>query len=135
MYEKFVFPYTKELTDYALKKTGKKVSLHMCGSTYSIWKYLSRYELNELSLDNIVDLKRAVEELGSLIPIAGNVDPVQVVMNGTKEEIFQAVEFCINTGKQAEKGYHLATGCDIPERTKPEQIDYFMEAARKSSNI
>ena len=34
LYEKFVFPYTKELTDYALEKTGKKVSLHMCGATY-----------------------------------------------------------------------------------------------------
>ena len=31
LYEKFVFPYTKELTDYALERTGKKVSLHMCG--------------------------------------------------------------------------------------------------------
>ena len=64
MYEKFIYPYTKELTDYALKKTGRKVSLHMCGSTYSIWKYLRQYELNELSLDNIIDLERAVEELG-----------------------------------------------------------------------
>ena len=57
MYEKFIYPYTKELTDYALKKTGRKVSLHMCGSTYSIWKYLRQYELNELSLDNIIDLE------------------------------------------------------------------------------
>ena len=28
MYEEFVFPYTKQLTDYTVKKTGKKVSLH-----------------------------------------------------------------------------------------------------------
>lgn len=51
-------PYTKQLTDYTVKKTGKKVSLHMCGNTYSIWKYLVQYELNELSLDNIIDLQR-----------------------------------------------------------------------------
>ncbi|MCI6535851.1 MAG: MtaA/CmuA family methyltransferase, partial [Lachnospiraceae bacterium] len=87
MYEKFIYPYTKELTDYALKKTGRKVSLHMCGSTYSIWKYLRQYELNELSLDNIIDLEKAVEELGEYIPIAGNVDPVEIVMNGSKKEI------------------------------------------------
>lgn len=130
MYEKFIYPYTKELTDYALKKTGRKVSLHMCGTTYSIWKYLRQYELNELSLDNIIDLERAVEELGEYIPIAGNVDPVEIVMNGSKKEIFQAVEHCVNIGKLAKKGFHLATGCDIPETTAPEQVDYFMEAAR-----
>lgn len=131
MYEKFVFPYTKELTDYALEKTGERVSLHMCGSTYSIWKYIGQYELNEISLDNIVDLERASAELGEHVPIAGNVDPVEIVMNGTREEIFRAVEHCIQIGKKAKKGYHLATGCDIPERTDPEKIDWFMEAARQ----
>lgn len=130
MYEKFVYPYTKELTDYALQKTGKKVSLHMCGSTYSIWKYLCKYELNELSLDNIIDMERAAEELGEFIPIAGNVDPVEVVMNGTKEEIEEAVWFCIAAGSNAKNGYTLATGCDIPDTTKPEQIEFFMDAAR-----
>lgn len=131
MYEKFVYPYTKELTDYAVQKTGQKVSLHMCGETYAIWKYLRQYNLNELSLDNIIDMKRAMDELGADIPIAGNVDPVQIVMNGTKEEIERAVGECINIGKKSEKGYHLATGCDIPELTNPVQIDYFMEAVRK----
>lgn len=130
MYEKFVYPYTKELTDYALEKTQKKVSLHMCGKTYSIWKYLRQYELGELSLDNIVDLGRAVEELGDHLPIAGNVDPVDIVMNGTKEEIKEAVWGCIRTGVRARKGYVLATGCDVPDMTAPEKIDYFMEAAR-----
>lgn len=133
MYEKFIFPYTRELTEYTFKKTGKKVSLHMCGSTYSIWKYLCQYELNELSLDNIIDLNRAVEELGDDIPIAGNVDPVEIVMNGTREEITRAVWNCIEIGKRAKKGYTLATGCDIPELTRPEQVDYFMEAVRNYS--
>ncbi|XCP86688.1 uroporphyrinogen decarboxylase family protein [Roseburia hominis] len=134
LYEKFVFPFTKELTDYALEKTGKKVSLHMCGTTYSIWKYLRQYELNELSLDNIIDLERAAKELGDAVPIAGNVDPVEIVMNGTKEEIYEGVKACISVGKSAKKGYHLATGCDIPETTLPQKIDWFMEAARECGN-
>lgn len=131
MYERFVYPYTKELTDYAFEKTGEKVSLHMCGKTYSIWKYLCRYELNELSLDNIIDLERAAEELGNLIPIAGNVDPVEIVMNGSKEEVFQAVKACIETGRKAKKGYVLATGCDVPDTTDPLHIDWMMEAVRR----
>ena len=131
MYEKFVFPYTKEITDYALLKTNERVSLHMCGKTYSIWKYLCQYELNELSLDNIIDLERAVLELGNEIPIAGNVDPVEVVMIGGRKEICQAVKSCIEIGKKAKKGYVLATGCDVPDTTDPQKIDWVMEAARE----
>lgn len=130
MYEKFVFPYTKELTDYAFEKTGYKVSLHMCGDTRSIWKYLGQYQLNELSLDNIIDIKRAADEIGSEVPIAGNVDPVSIVMKGTKEEIFADVKRCVELGSKAKKGYTLATGCDIPETTDPKKIDWFMDAAR-----
>lgn len=130
MYREFVYPYTKELTDYTLQKTGFKASLHMCGNTYSIWKYLGEYQLNELSLDNIIDLKRAAAEVGSYVPIAGNVDPVGIVMNGTKAEIFLDVNRCIDEGRVAKKGYILATGCDIPETTNPRQVDWFMDAAR-----
>ena len=130
MYEKFVFPYTKELTDYAYEKTGHKVSLHMCGDTRSIWKYLGQYQLNELSLDNIIDIKQAADEIGSEVPIAGNVDPVSIVMKGRKEEIFADVKRCVEIGSKAKKGYTLATGCDIPETTDPQKIDWFMDAAR-----
>lgn len=131
MYEQFVFPYTKEMTDYALLKTNERVSLHMCGKTYNIWKYLCQYELNELSLDNIIDLERAVLELGKQIPIAGNVDPVEIVMNGGRKEIHSAVKSCIEIGEKSEKGYVLATGCDVPDTTDPLKIDWLMEAVRE----
>ena len=130
MYETFVYPYTKEVTEYAFEKTGHKVSLHMCGKTYRIWEYLVKYKLNEISLDNIVDLGLAAQELGESVPIAGNVDPVGVILQGTKEEIQEAVYECIRKGEKSRKGYTLTTGCDIPETTDAEKIDYFMAAAR-----
>ena len=34
MYEKFVFPSTKALTDYTFQKTGERAALHMWGKTY-----------------------------------------------------------------------------------------------------
>lgn len=130
MYERFVFPYTKELTDYAFEKTGRKVSLHMCGKTYSIWEYFRQYPLNEISLDNIIDLDRAAEELGEYVPIAGNVDPVEAILYGGREDIVREVQRCIAAGKKAKRGFVLASGCDIPETTPAEKIEWLMEAAR-----
>lgn len=130
MYEEFVFPYTKEITDYTYRISGKKVSLHMCGKTYAIWHCFRQLCVNEISLDNIIDLKRAAGELGNTVPIAGNVPPVDVILYGTKEEIFRSVKQCVQEGREASKGYTLATGCDIPFQTAFEKIDWMMDAAR-----
>lgn len=131
-YKEFAYPYMKELTEYAAS-LGQKPSLHMCGKTYSIWKYFREYPLNEISLDNIIDLERAVEELSDAVPITGNIPPVEVMLNGEKEDIFEAVKHCISIGKKAKKGYTVATGCDLPVSTDPRKIEYMMEAVREFS--
>lgn len=129
-YREFAFPYMKELTDYAYKISGKKPFLHMCGKTYPIWKYFRELQLESISIDNIIDLNRAREELSDVLTVAGNVPPVDVVMDGTKEEIYESVKQCMDIGKQMEKGYVLATGCEVPYGTEPEKVDWFMEAGR-----
>lgn len=131
LYGEFVFPYTQELTDYVHKVSDKKVSLHMCGKTYRIWDYFKKLCVNEVSLDNIIDLKKAAAELGEFIPIAGNVPPVDVVMSGTKADIFQAVGTCAEALKHAKQGGVLSTGCEIPFGTEVQKIDWFMEAGRQ----
>lgn len=130
-YGEFAFPYIRELTDYVYEQGKKKGSLHMCGETYRIWKYFRQLTVNEISLDNVIDLERAVNELSDAVPIAGNVPPVDVVMDGTRDEIFAAVRKCIKLGRHAKMGYRLSTGCEVPMHTPPEKVDWFMEAANK----
>lgn len=130
-YKRFVYPRMLELTEYARAKTGMRVSLHMCGHTRCIWDCFKDYQLHELSLDNLVDLAEAAQVLGPFVPLAGNVDPVEVMLKGTREEVFESVERCIAAGLQSACGFTLATGCDIPDSTNPEKVDWFMEAARR----
>ena len=129
-YREFAFPYMKELTDYAYEVSGKKPFLHMCGKTYPIWKYFRELQVGSISIDNVIELERAREELSDVLTVAGNVPPVDVVMNGTKAEIFESVRQCMKIGKQMKKGYVLATGCEVPYGTAPEKVDWFMEAGR-----
>ena len=68
--------------------------------------------------------------MSDVLTVAGNVPPVDVVMNGTKEEIFESVKQCMDIGKQMGKGYVLATGCEVPYGTEPEKVEWFMEAGR-----
>ena len=131
-YKEFVFPYTKEITEYAYERTGYKASLHMCGKTYGIWKFFKQYQLHEISLDNIVDMKRAAEELGECVPIAGNVDPM-LIYEGRFDRVKSEIEKCIEIGRGAKAGFTLATGCDIPNDTDPKKVDEFMRLVMECS--
>lgn len=130
-YREFAFPYMKELTDYASQICGRKPTLHMCGKTYRIWEYFRQLQIDSISLDNIIDLARARDELSDAVRIAGNVPPVDVIMCGTKDEIFASVRQCLTVGREMKKGYILCSGCEIPYGTDPQKVDWFMEAGRK----
>ena len=133
-YAKLVFPYTKELVDYVFEKTGKKPGLHMCGNTVGIWPYLKQLNVASLSLDNVIDLKKAKEEFEDSFCIMGNVNPVVIISQGTKEEIEMDVRRCIHTMGRCKNGFAIASGCQIPIGTPRENVEYFIEAVRKYSD-
>lgn len=129
-YREFAFPYMKELTDYAYEVSGRKATLHMCGKTYRIWEYFRQFQIDSISLDNLIQLSRARDELSDVLRIAGNVPPVDAIMRGTKEDIFDSVRQCCAIGREMKSGYVLCSGCEIPYGTDPKKVDWFMEAAR-----
>lgn len=130
IYEEFVFPYMQELCSYIYTKTGVSPSLHMCGNTVKLWKYIRQLQIGSLSIDNLIDLENAKEELGSQFAIVGNVPPIDVIMLGSREEIFESVKKCVEAGKDTPKGYTIAPGCNIPLETQLQKIDWFVEAGR-----
>lgn len=130
MFREFVKPYLKDITEYAVERAGKKPSFHLCGNSYKIWDDIASLKFSVFSIDNVMDLELAKREIGDKIAIMGNVDPVDVILRGDKEKIFDAVEKCINQGKNTPKGYYLSPGCSLSLKTPIENIDYFMDAAR-----
>ena len=132
-YARLVYPYTKELVDHVYAKTGKKPGLHMCGNTEPIWPYLKQLNVASLSLDNIIDLGRAKEVFQEAFCIMGNVDPVRVISQGTREEIEENVRRCIRTMGRCKNGYVVASGCQIPIGTPRKNAEYFVDAVRKYS--
>lgn len=129
-YKEFVKPYTIELIEF-LHDKGKSVSYHICGQTINIVKDMMETHADILSLDNVVDLKKAKELVGDHVCIAGNVDPVGVMMIGTPADVMEAVLINYRDMYDSPKGYLLASGCDIPDAVPAENIDAFMQAARQ----
>ncbi|MGO5052552.1 uroporphyrinogen decarboxylase family protein [Lachnospiraceae bacterium LCP25S3_G4] len=129
-YKEFVLPYMKEIVTYGNQKTAYQSMLHMCGDSRRLWPILKEIPMGSFSVDNVIELNEAVEEMGQQFMIIGNVPPVEVIMNGEQEEIAQSVKVCIKKGASSQKGYIVAPGCNIPYTTELRNIDWFVEASR-----
>ncbi|MBG9986040.1 uroporphyrinogen decarboxylase family protein [Facklamia sp. DSM 111018] len=129
-YEQFALPYTEEVVKY-LKEKKKNSSLHICGNTSRILSLMADTGIDCLSLDQKVDLEQAKKEVGHRLILLGNVDPVAVLQNGNKKEIYQAVKACFESAGESPKGFIIAPGCDLTYDTPAENIQYFVEVAKK----
>lgn len=129
-YIKFVKPYTIELVNH-IHTLNSEAGYHICGNTTKILSEMVNTGVDLLSLDSAVDLEFAKQTVGNKICLVGNVDPVNVVFLGTKEQIFDAVKNCFIKGFNSPNGFIIATGCDIPSKTSLENVDAFMAASRK----
>ncbi|TJX13735.1 uroporphyrinogen decarboxylase [Tissierella creatinini] len=128
-YREFVKPYASELNETIVEAGGVNV-MHMCGDISKTIHDIVETGGAMLSIDNVVDMEFAKNEVGNQLPLLGNVDPVGVLLHGSKEEVFEAVKETIRKGYDSPKGFILASGCDITQNVLVENIDAFMEASR-----
>jgi len=135
-YRDFVAPYHKELVEYfKAKKVG--VTTHICGTTYPIYEDLIACGFSTVSfdLDQQADPKLYVDQLARFMEIArgrvvaiGNVDATRFEKT-TKEAMFADVRRCVDTAAR-HSAFILSTSCEIPPRSDPEAVKWFMDAAR-----
>lgn len=125
----FSLPYLKQNIQRITEKTGSAPGIHICGKSKDIWMDVVDAGISNFSIDDIEDLEEAKAIMGDRVLITGNVPPVDVVLLGTKEDIFASVKESIRKGHDSKKGYILSTGCQIPMNTPIEKVEMFMQAA------
>lgn len=129
-YTEFVLPYTMELMDNIHAHKGM-VCYHICGDTKRIIGEMVKAKPDMISIDNRVPLAFAKEVISPYMPLVGNVDPVEAMILGTPEEVDEAVKKCIQDAYDSQNGYILCTGCDLNGAVPLQNLEAFMNAARK----
>lgn len=129
-YLEFALPYTIELMD-TIHEAGGMVCYHICGDTTNTVADMATSGCDMVSVDNIVDMEHLKNVAGDRLPIVGNVAPIDYFIQGTPEEMDLAVKRCIQKSWDSPKGYILASGCDLSGNVKLENVEAFMDAARK----
>jgi MtaA/CmuA family methyltransferase len=135
-YRDFIAPYHKELVEYfKAKKVG--LTTHICGTTYPIYEDVIQCGFSTVSfdLDQQADPTLHVDQLDRFMQVArgrvvaiGNVDATRFE-KATKEEIHAEVKRCVDTAAR-HSAFILSTSCEIPPRSDPQVVQWFMEAAR-----
>lgn len=132
-FKEFGQVYLEKTINGIYKITGNKPALHICGKTKHLWNDIGNMNLSIFSLDNCEDIGELKEAIGEKMCIIGNVDPVDVIRNGSIEEIHKEVENCIHKASDSPRGYFVAPGCQIPVGTPKENIKALTDATRKYS--
>jgi MtaA/CmuA family methyltransferase len=136
-YREFIAPYHKELVEhFKAKRVG--VTTHICGTTYPIYEDLIQCGFTTISFDldqqadpalHVDQLRRFVEVSKGRAVAIGNVDATRFERT-TKDAMYADVKRCIDTAA-AGSAFILSTSCEIPPRSDPEIVRWFMDAARE----
>lgn len=129
LYEEFVWPYEKRLID-GIHKLGAAVRLHICGNISAILEKVALLECEIADIDYPVPVSEARAKMGPKQILLGNIDPVSVLQDGTREQIYKAVERC---HKEAGSNFIVGAGCEITCGTAIENVKILKEYA--SSHI
>ena len=129
-FKEFFVPYIKQAVERMNKFQGS-TGIHICGHTRDRWEEVIGTGVSGFWVDNCESLQELKECYGDKVAISGNVPPVDVLKNGTFEEIDQAIKKCIIEAGDNPRGYNLCPGCTTPVDTTKENMIAFMNAAAK----
>lgn len=126
----FEKPALRQLIANLTDITGHCPALHICGRTSPLWDDLADLDISAFSVDNCESLEEAKMRMGVKFPIMGNVSPVDAMLNGSVDDVIEAVKSCLRQGADSKNGYTLDTGCQVPIGTPRENIYAYIYAAR-----
>ncbi len=108
-----------------IQERGGCARLHICGDTNRMIPYTLATGTRILDVDHAVDMETAAKQLNPGQVLCGNLDPSALILNGTAEQIAQAVKKVI---AETDNRTIVSGGCDIPEATSEENMRAFHDA-------
>jgi len=124
-YLEFEQPYIKQLAE-TITGYGKFSYIHTCGHIDDRLEFMKETGTNGLEcLDpppiGNVSLSDAFERIGSKLFIKGNIDPVNTLLDGSKESITSDIVERLKIGMK-NPGFILSSACSIAPKTPTENI-------------
>jgi len=132
LYSRLALPFEQQVIT-SLQKSGKRVSLHICGNTRPILDRMARSGADVLEVDHQVDLAQACRIAGANVTLWGNLDPVRVLERGGPLEVESAARQAIEAVRSAgHRRFVLSSGCTLAVGTPKPNLEALQRVARSS---
>jgi len=128
MYKRFFWKHDREVAKWIQSK-GVHAIYHICGNVLRIIEEMQNTTARGLSVDAPLDLAQARDRVPDATLI-GNVDPANIVMNGTPDTVMAACQEAMIQGGPNGR-FILAPGCDVPPTSPSKNIDAMIRAAKQ----
>ena len=131
LYSEFVLPYQQRMIQ-AIHDMGVPVKLHICGNIDPVMHLVAQTGADMVDCDSMVDMERAAEILPEGTAVCGNVNPVEVMLQGTPEMVKAEVRRCKALGRR--NNNFVAPGCEVPIDTPPENMYALLAALEEETD-
>ncbi len=126
IYNEFVWPWEKRLVE-SIHANGGKVRLHICGNTRRILDGMGTLGCAMVDIDYPVPMDQARARTGPQQTLAGNLDPVRDLRNGSPQTIAESLAAL---QQQAGAQWIVAAGCEVVRDTPHENLCALVEFAQ-----
>lgn len=127
-YRHMVLPFDIRIVD-EIHRHDAIAKIHTCGNATNILNDVISTTADIIDIDWMVDYKKAIQISNGRAAINGNVDPVGVLLRGTKADVKNAVMECISCGDSKSI---ISASCEIPAATSPNNVRAFAEAIKEA---
>jgi uroporphyrinogen decarboxylase len=134
-YREFVLPYERKVIEGIREEFDVPIYTHTCGRIGDRLELMA--ETGTQGIDTLdppplgnVELSDAKRRIGDRLFIKGNLDAVNVILNGSPENVSEEARRCI-TAAAAGGGYILSSACSIPPHTRPRNIEILYDAVEQ----
>ena len=115
-FERFSYPYIKEIHEKLLAKGVSNFFVHLCGdhtANLPCWKDIPLPPRSIISVGSQTDIEDTARAFGEQHIVAGNV-PTSILQTGSPEDVMEACRVCIEKGKNLPGGFVLMPECELP---------------------
>jgi uroporphyrinogen decarboxylase len=123
-FQEFALPYLQESGQKIVDMGIKHIFYHICGEQNRNLPYWAQVPMGDpgiCSVGSQIEIATAIEHLGDLAIIAGNVEP-HIIQTAKPEQVYELCQKAIEAGKKAPRGFMLMAGCETPPDTPPYNV-------------
>lgn len=132
-YEEYAMPYVANVVK-EYDKAGLWSIYHASEEKEGHLRLQADSGVSALSVGPGLDIAKAKAAVGDKVCLIGNLDPVNVLMNGTGEQVAEEAKRIMEIGKQ-DGGYIFNTGEMVPRDVPVENMKAMLSSAREVADL